>query len=102
MCERKAQLGMSGPAHNLLLIDDDPRHAKALRKALVATGGDPSNLEWVRTLSIGLDRVSNKHVRDIWAIFLNLSLPDSRGINTFERLSAVNSTYSHRASRWRQ
>lgn len=74
---------MSSTNHNLLLIDDDPRHAKALETALIATNSDPSECEWVRTLSSGLERVAHK---EVWAIFLNLRLPDSRGVATFDRL----------------
>jgi len=74
---------MSGTNHNLFLIDDDPRHAKALKEALIATGDGLSNVEWVRTLSSGLERLNHK---EVWAIFLNLFLPDSRGVDTLDRL----------------
>ena len=74
---------MSSTNHNLLLIDDDARHAKALEVALIATNDGPSECEWVRTLSSGLERVAHK---EAWAIFLNLFLPDSRGVDTFDRL----------------
>jgi PAS domain S-box-containing protein len=74
---------MSSTNHNLLLIDDDPRHAKALEAAFIAKNEGPSECEWVRTLSSGLERVAHKKV---WAIFLNLFLPDSRGVDTFDRL----------------
>src|SRR6202521_6015873 len=80
---------MSFTSHNILLIDDEPSHAKAFEDALVAAGDGPSNFEWVRTLSSGLERLAHKGV---WAIFLNLSLPDSRGIDTLDRLLSVNST----------
>src|ERR1700674_908579 len=79
---------MSFTSHNILLIDDDPSHAKAFEEALIAAGDGPSNFEWVRTLSSGLERLAHKGV---WAIFLNLSLPDSRGIDTLDRLLSVNS-----------
>jgi diguanylate cyclase (GGDEF)-like protein/PAS domain S-box-containing protein len=74
---------MSTTNHNFLLIDDDPCHAKALEAALIATNDGPSECEWVRTLSSGLERVAHK---EVWAIFLNLFLPDSRGVDTFDRL----------------
>ncbi len=80
---------MSATSHNILLIDDDPYHAKAFEEALIASGDVPSNLEWVRTLSSGMERLANKGV---WAIFLNLFLPDSQGVETIDRLSAVSST----------
>jgi PAS domain S-box-containing protein len=68
---------------NILLIDDDPSHPRALEDALVAAGDRPSTFEWVRTLSTGLEKLGQKGV---WAIFLNLFLPDSRGVNTLARL----------------
>ena len=80
---------MTRTNNRLLLIDDDPCHAKAFEEALIATGHDASNFEWVRTLSSGLERVGHEGV---WAIFLNLFLPDSRGIDTLNRLLLVTST----------
>ncbi len=80
---------MTQARHNILLIDDEPSHARAFEEALIAAGDGPSNFEWVRTLASGLERLAHKGQ---WAIFLNLSLPDSRGIDTFDRLLSVNST----------
>jgi PAS domain S-box-containing protein len=78
--------------HNdILLIDDDPCHAKAIEQSLIAFGDIPSNFEWVRTLSSGLERLARK---EVWAIFLNLFLPDSQGIETIDRLLAVSSAAS--------
>jgi DNA-binding NarL/FixJ family response regulator len=79
-----------GRTHNdILLIDDDPCHAQAFGEALLATSGGPLNFEWVRTLSSGLEILAPKGV---WAIFLNLFLPDSRGVETLDRLLSVTST----------
>ena len=80
---------MTPARHNILLIDDEPSHARAFEDALIAAGDGASNFEWVRTLSSGLERLAHKGQ---WAIFLNLSLPDSRGIDTFDRLLSANST----------
>ena len=74
---------------SILLIDDDPRHAKAFEEALFAREGGPSNFEWVRTLSSGLATLAHK---EALAIFFNLSLLDSRGIDTLDRLLSVAST----------
>src|ERR1700686_2880961 len=79
---------MSRMGHEILLIDDDPCHAKAFEEALIAAGDDPSNFKWVRTLSSGLERLAHNGV---WAIFLNLFLPDSRGVDTLDRLLSVTS-----------
>jgi DNA-binding NarL/FixJ family response regulator len=80
---------MSATNHKFLLIDDDARHANALNVALVATNDSLSRFQWVRTLSSGLDVRNHKGV---WAIFLNLCLPDSRGVETFDRLRSITST----------
>jgi diguanylate cyclase (GGDEF)-like protein/PAS domain S-box-containing protein len=75
----------------ILLIDDDPIHAKAFEEALIAFGGASSNFEWVRTLTSGIERLVD---REVWAVFLNLFLPDSQGIETINRLLAVSSAAS--------
>src|SRR6266403_2568780 len=80
---------MSRMDHDILLIDDDPCHAKAFEGALSAASDGLSRFEWVRTLSSGLERLAHKGV---WAIFLNLCLPDSRGLHTIDKLLAVTST----------
>jgi diguanylate cyclase (GGDEF)-like protein/PAS domain S-box-containing protein len=78
------------PTHNeILLIDDDPSHAKAFGEALISAGVVALNFEWVRTLFSGIERLSHQGV---WAIFVNLSLPDSCGIDTLDRLLTVAST----------
>ena len=79
---------MSRVDDNILLIDDDPCHAKALEEALIAAGGRASDIEWVRTLSSGLERLAHKRV---WSIFLNLFLPDSQGVGTLDKLLSVTS-----------
>src|ERR1039458_1648379 len=84
----EATLKKSRMAHDILLIDDDPFHAKAFEDALIAAGDDPSNFKWVRTLSSGLERLAHNGA---WAIFLNLFLPDSRGVDTLDRLLSVSS-----------
>src|ERR1022692_4847910 len=74
--------------NNILLIDDDAGHAKAFEEAMIAEGDGRYDFEWVRTLSSGLERLARKGV---WAIFLNLFLPDSQGVETIDRLLAVSS-----------
>ena len=85
ICAR-AIITLTRVPNDILLIDDDPAHAKAFEEALIAAGDDPSNFEWVRTLSSGLERLAHKGV---WAIFLNLFLPDSQGVDTLDRLLSV-------------
>jgi len=69
---------------NLLLIDSDPSHAKIFREALHCATDGPFAGECVRTLAAGIERLRK---RCIWAVFLNLSLPDSQGLQTFLKLS---------------
>jgi diguanylate cyclase (GGDEF)-like protein/PAS domain S-box-containing protein len=67
----------------LLLIDDDPLHAEVFREALDYASDGPFEGEWVRTLEEGLARLQKK---EIWAVFLNLNLPDSQSLPTFDKL----------------
>jgi diguanylate cyclase (GGDEF)-like protein/PAS domain S-box-containing protein len=67
----------------ILLIENDPASATAIRAALAAADGGRFEVEWVRHLSEGL-KCLNK--RGIAAVLLALSLPDSHGIETFDKL----------------
>src|ERR1700730_9336150 len=69
---------------HLLLIDNDPSHADAFREALYDATDGPFAGEWVRTLAAGIKRLRKK---GIWAAFVNLTLPDSRGLQTFFMLT---------------
>ena len=68
----------------LLLIDGHRSHALAFREAMITSRDGQFRVEWVETLSDGLGRLSEKGV--VRAVFLNLFLPDSQGIETFDRL----------------
>jgi len=68
---------------SVLLIDNDPAHAEGFRAALLAANDGPFQAAWVRTLSQGLEWLRKK---GIWAVFANLSLPDSQGLDTFEKV----------------
>src|ERR1700693_1723461 len=67
----------------LLLIDDNPAHAEALREALLHAKDGPYHLKWVHTLSQSVEPLSEK---TIWAVFASLSLPDSQGLDTIDKL----------------
>ncbi len=69
---------------HLLLIDNDPSHADVFREALYYATDGPFAGEWVRTLAAGIKRLRKK---GIWAVFVNLTLPDSRGLQTFFMLT---------------
>ena len=74
------------PASRILLIEDDPAVADNIRAALADAGGALFDLEWVRQLSKGVERLSKKGIS---AVLLQLSLPDSQGIETFDKLFAA-------------
>src|ERR1700693_3900111 len=67
----------------ILLIENDPAVADKIRAALAAAGSGSFDVEWVRRLSDGLARLSKKGID---AVLLELSLPDSHGIETFDKL----------------
>jgi diguanylate cyclase (GGDEF)-like protein/PAS domain S-box-containing protein len=71
---------------NVLLIDNDPAAAGRIGAALGAAGVGAFEVEWVRALSEGLERLSQKGIA---AVLLDLSLADSQGIETFDKLFAV-------------
>jgi len=67
----------------ILLIKNDPSAAEEIRVALEVAEGGSFELEWVCQLSEGLERLSKKGIA---AVLLELTLPDSQGIETFEKL----------------
>jgi diguanylate cyclase (GGDEF)-like protein/PAS domain S-box-containing protein len=67
----------------LLLIDNDASHVDVFNDALLNATGGPFAGECVKTLAEGIRRLKGK---EFWAIFLNLSLPDSQGLETFDNL----------------
>ena len=67
-------------SQRILLIQDDAAAAKAILNALSNSKDEPFQVEWVRSCSEGLERLAGSA-----AILVDLSLPDSRGIETFGR-----------------
>src|ERR1700691_1173708 len=76
---------MSDP-RNVLLIDNDLVHAEDFFAALLTAKEGPFRTEWFRTLAEAIERLRENN---IWAIFANLSLPDSQGPDTFDRIQQV-------------
>jgi diguanylate cyclase (GGDEF)-like protein/PAS domain S-box-containing protein len=70
----------------ILLIQNDPSAADRIRAALAAAGRGSFDMEWVRQLSQGLARLGKGGID---AVLLELSLPDSHGIETFDKLFAI-------------
>ena len=67
----------------MLLIDADSHHADVFIDALVNAIDGPYKGEWVTSLSEGIERLKKG---GIWAVFVNLSLPDSQGLETLDKL----------------
>src|ERR1700680_1116820 len=69
--------------NNLLLIEDDRAYAKLIRKMLTDPSVGPFQVEWVASLSSGLERLSKGGIGGILA---DLFLPDSQGMQTLDSL----------------
>ena len=67
----------------VLLIEDNPGDARLIRE-LLAEADAGFELEWVQRLAVGLERLADGEPVD--AVLLDLSLPDSQGFATFERV----------------
>jgi diguanylate cyclase (GGDEF)-like protein/PAS domain S-box-containing protein len=74
---------------NLLLIQDDPVGAKNVQEALTNSSDGSFRVEWVRSCSEALDCLAAGQKQG-WAgtaaILVDLFLPDSQGIETFQQL----------------
>ena len=78
-------------SRNILLVQFDPVDAIAVREALVSAMGGPFEVEWVRSCAEGEMRLRDdagmgKNGSGISAVLVDLSLPDSSGIQTFDQL----------------
>ena len=73
----------------ILLIQEDPLDATAVREALSNSIDGLFKVEWIRGCNEGLERLAregNQRADRIAAILVDLFLPDSHGIETFDRL----------------
>jgi diguanylate cyclase (GGDEF)-like protein/PAS domain S-box-containing protein len=68
-------------SQRVLLIQSDAAAAKTIVGALNHCSDEPFHVEWVKRCSEGLQRLDGME-----AILLDLYLPDSQGIETFDRL----------------
>lgn len=69
----------------VLLVEDNPDHACQIKEMLTNESDNGFDLEYADRLSIGLECLSDK---DINVVLLDLSLPDSQGIDTFHKVHA--------------
>jgi diguanylate cyclase (GGDEF)-like protein/PAS domain S-box-containing protein len=76
----------------ILLIQDDPSDAKVVQEALINSTDELFQVEWVRSCSEGLERLAGEgepewnRANGIDAVLVDLSLPDTQGIETLDRL----------------
>jgi two-component system, cell cycle sensor histidine kinase and response regulator CckA len=68
-----------------LLIEDNPADARLIRELLANAAGSRFQLEWVRELGQGLQRLA---AGGIDVILLDLGLPDSEALDSFRKLHA--------------
>ena len=74
------------PVPRILLIQEDPDGANNICGALVSASGGSFEVDWVRNLAEGLERLVKKGMD---AILLELPLPDSRSLEMFDKLYAA-------------
>lgn len=76
------KMGMIGRPVEILLVEDNPGDARLIREALAEVRGAQFHVKCADHLLTGLERLSEGGI-DV--ILLDLSLPDSHGLNTFVR-----------------
>lgn len=74
-------------SRNVLLVLADAAEAKAVRRSLVKARDGPFKVEWVSRFGDAIKRLGNQGGEEIDAVVVDLSLPDSQGIETFDTLS---------------
>jgi len=76
---------MKGFELEVLLVEDNPGDARVVREALASSSRIPFQIEWVDRLGAGLERLAE---RAYHALILDLTLPDGRGLEAFNRVRA--------------
>jgi diguanylate cyclase (GGDEF)-like protein len=75
----------NGSRANVLLIEDNPGDARLIREMIAEVPDAPFELHCAERLSHGLDFLAN---RPAGLVLLDLSLPDSLGLETFAKVFA--------------
>ena len=76
---------MTDSSIKVLLIEDNPGDARLIREMLVETGDASVELECADRLGTGLERLAGGGID---GVLLDLSLPDSQGFETFNKVYA--------------
>src|SRR6202047_5037145 len=76
-------------SRNVLLVLSDAAEAKAVRRSLVDSRDGPFKVEWMRRCDDALKRLGSQEGEEIAAVVVDLFLPDSRGIETFDQLLRI-------------
>jgi diguanylate cyclase (GGDEF)-like protein/PAS domain S-box-containing protein len=94
--QTRGQLGASLRTHsgvllmstmsNLLLILTDAAEAKVVRRSLHSSCDGRFKVEWVSSCGEAIKRLGNQGGEAIAAVVVDLFLPDSEGIQTFDQL----------------
>ncbi len=74
---------------NILLVEDNPGDVRLLREILRDSASSRCEIVLAMTLTIALEILSRQDVPSFDAILLDLSLPDSQGLNTLTSLHAA-------------
>ena len=80
-----APLSQSRPMVKVLLVEDNPGDVRLIQEIIRGQAAGEFELEWVGVLASALDRLRRDAI-DV--VLLDLSLPDSRGFETFATLQA--------------
>lgn len=80
-------MNTSASPHRILLISNDPATGNSICAALSEADNRQFEVEWVHQLSEGNERLRKK--KNIAAVLLEMDLPDSQGLKTFEQLFVV-------------
>src|SRR5919106_1272393 len=74
---------MNAQPVRVLLVEDDHGDARLFREMLADAGAAPSGLVWSQRLDEALQRLNTESFE---VILLDLSLPDSQGLETFTQV----------------
>ncbi|RPI08755.1 MAG: response regulator, partial [Acidobacteriales bacterium] len=76
---------MGSAPTSILLIEDNPADARLIQETLSEEGAAAMDVRWAELLSTGLKQLTEA---DPDVVLLDLSLPDSQGLDTFLKLRA--------------